>query len=82
MVQMQLPSLNVRLLPLNESIEIFFLMILIILVTGATSADIQKIRDAIKKANSLQEVERLTRMLQSGQISAEFLNGEEPMITN
>lgn len=42
----------------------------------ATSADIQKIRDAIAKANSLQEVERLTKMLQSGTLSSEFLNDE------
>lgn len=42
----------------------------------ATSADIQKIRDAIAKANSLQEVERLTKMLQSGSLSSEFLNDE------
>jgi len=40
----------------------------------ANSADIQKIREAISKASSLQEVERLTRMLQSGQISSEFLS--------
>jgi len=46
----------------------------------ANTADIQKIREAISKARSLQEVERLTKMLQTGQISAEFLNEEEPMI--
>lgn len=45
----------------------------------ATTADIQKIREAISKASSLQEVERLTKMLQSGQISSEFLNDDEPM---
>lgn len=46
----------------------------------ASSADIQKIRDAISKASSLHEVERLTKMLQSGQISSEFLNDDdEPM---
>lgn len=44
-------------------------------VPGASSADIQRIREAIKRAGSLQEVERLTRMLQSGQISDEYLNG-------
>uniref|UniRef100_U5EHD7 Probable U2 small nuclear ribonucleoprotein A' n=1 Tax=Corethrella appendiculata TaxID=1370023 RepID=U5EHD7_9DIPT len=32
-------------------------------------ADLQKIRDAIKKAGSLAEVERLTKLLQSGQLS-------------
>lgn len=45
----------------------------------ANTADIQKIREAISKASSLQEVERLTKMLQSGQISSEFLNEDEPM---
>lgn len=45
----------------------------------ANTADIQKIREAISKASSLQEVERLTKMLQSGQISSEFLNDDEPM---
>lgn len=45
----------------------------------ANTADIQKIRDAIQNATSLQEVERLTKMLQSGQISSEFLNEDEPM---
>lgn len=44
------------------------------------TADIQKIREAISKASSLHEVERLTKMLQSGQISSEFLNDDdEPM---
>ena len=41
---------------------------------GASQEDIQKIREAIKKANSLQEVERLTKILQSGLIPSEFLN--------
>jgi U2 small nuclear ribonucleoprotein A' len=45
----------------------------------ANTADIQKIRAAIAGASSLQEVERLTKMLQSGQISSEFLNEDEPM---
>lgn len=44
-------------------------------VPGASAADIQKIREAIKRAGSLQEVERLTRLLQSGQITDELLNG-------
>uniref|UniRef100_A0A336LQJ4 Probable U2 small nuclear ribonucleoprotein A' n=1 Tax=Culicoides sonorensis TaxID=179676 RepID=A0A336LQJ4_CULSO len=39
---------------------------------GATPAEIQRIREAIRNASSLQEVERLTRLLQSGQISEEF----------
>lgn len=46
----------------------------------ANTADIQKIREAISKASSLQEVERLTKMLLSGEISSEFLNEDEPMI--
>lgn len=37
-------------------------------VPGATPADMQAIREAIKNATSLAEVERLTRMLQAGQI--------------
>lgn len=41
-------------------------------VPGASATDLQKIRDAIKNATSLQEVERLTRILQSGQIPEEF----------
>lgn len=48
----------------------------------ANTADIQKIRTAIANAQSLQEVERLTKMLQSGQISSEFLNDDEPMMMN
>lgn len=43
----------------------------------ANTADIQKIREAIAKASSLQEVERLTKMLQSGNISSEFMNDAE-----
>ncbi|CRL07402.1 CLUMA_CG020375, isoform A [Clunio marinus] len=43
------------------------------------NADIQKIREAISKATSLQEVERLTKMLTSGQISSEFFNEDEMM---
>lgn len=46
----------------------------------ANNTDIQKIRDAIAKASSLQEVERLTNMLQTGQIGSEFMNDDdEPM---
>jgi len=41
---------------------------------GATPGEIQRIREAIRNASSLQEVERLTRLLQSGQISEEFNN--------
>lgn len=45
------------------------------LVPSASSEDVQKIRDAIKNATSLEEVERLTRILQSGNIP-ENLNAE------
>lgn len=37
-------------------------------VPSASQADIQRIRDAIRNATSLAEVERLTRILQSGNI--------------
>lgn len=47
-------------------------------VPGATPADMQAIREAIKNATSLQEVERLTRMLQAGQIP----NGQNMMSSN
>lgn len=51
--------------------------ILLFAVPGATSADLQRIRNAIKNATSLQEVERLTRILQSGQIPEDLLNSAE-----
>ncbi|XP_067634193.1 probable U2 small nuclear ribonucleoprotein A' [Eurosta solidaginis] len=38
----------------------------------ANPEDLQRIRDAIKRANSLQEVERLSRILQSGQLPDNF----------
>lgn len=38
----------------------------------ANPEDVQKIRDAIKNATSLQEVERLTRLLKSGSIPDNF----------
>lgn len=44
----------------------------IISVPSASSEDVQKIRDAIKNATSLEEVERLTRILQSGNIPENF----------
>ncbi|KAG7299381.1 U2 small nuclear ribonucleoprotein A' [Plutella xylostella] len=43
-------------------------------VTNLTPQEIHKIREAIKNASSLQEVEKLTRMLQSGQIP-----GQKPL---
>lgn len=44
--------------------------------SGASPAEVAKIREAIKTANSLQEVERLTRILQAGgPITDEMLNG-------
>jgi len=55
-------------------------------VPGANAAELQKIREAIKNATSLQEVERLTRILQSGQIPEDFLelngNGHSEMDTS
>lgn len=50
--------------------------IYLFLVPGASPADLLKIREAIKKATSLQEVERLTRILQSGSITEDLLNGK------
>lgn len=59
----------------NFILNIFFVQLTFFFtVPGASPADIQKIREAIKKAKSLQEVERLTRLLQSGQISEDMLN--------
>uniref|UniRef100_A0A182JQV2 Probable U2 small nuclear ribonucleoprotein A' n=1 Tax=Anopheles christyi TaxID=43041 RepID=A0A182JQV2_9DIPT len=43
-------------------------------VQNASPADIQKIKEAIKRATNLHEVERLNRMLQSGQITGDILN--------
>ncbi|CAG9560359.1 unnamed protein product [Danaus chrysippus] len=43
-------------------------------ITNLAPQEIHKIREAIKNASSLQEVERLTRMLQSGQIP-----GQKPL---
>lgn len=39
---------------------------------AASNAEIQKIKEAIRKASTLQEVERLTRLLESGRINQEF----------
>uniref|UniRef100_A0A182Q9F4 Probable U2 small nuclear ribonucleoprotein A' n=1 Tax=Anopheles farauti TaxID=69004 RepID=A0A182Q9F4_9DIPT len=50
-------------------------------VQNATPADIQKIKEAIKRATNLHEVERLNRMLQSGQITGDILNGNETICT-
>lgn len=38
----------------------------------ASAADVQRIREAIRNATSLAEVERLTRILQSGNIPEDF----------
>uniref|UniRef100_A0A8W7P4V7 Probable U2 small nuclear ribonucleoprotein A' n=1 Tax=Anopheles coluzzii TaxID=1518534 RepID=A0A8W7P4V7_ANOCL len=46
-------------------------------VQNASPADIQKIKEAIKRATNLHEVERLNRMLHSGQITGDILNGNE-----
>jgi len=45
------------------------------LMRGASPEEIQRIREAIKKAKNLQEIERLTQILQSGQIPENFFNG-------
>lgn len=58
------------------------LIIYIFTVPGASPADIQRIREAIKRAGSLQEVERLTRLLQSGNITDELLNGNGKLTVN
>ena len=39
-----------------------------LLVAGPSQEELWKIREAINKASSLEEVERLNRLLQSGQI--------------
>lgn len=45
-------------------------------VLGLSDDEIAKIRDAINKASSLEEVERLQKILQSGQIPGqEEING-------
>lgn len=43
---------------------------------SASPADVQRIRDAIKNATSLHEVERLTRILQSGHIPEDLSASE------
>jgi hypothetical protein len=40
----------------------------VLCVTGPSQEELWKIREAINKASSLEEVERLNRLLQSGQI--------------
>lgn len=42
---------------------------------GLSDEEIKKIREAINKANSLEEVERLQKILQSGQIPGSEQNG-------
>lgn len=56
-------------------IAILIIIYFILIVTGASPADLLKIREAINNATSLQEVERLTGILQSGNIPEEFLTG-------
>ncbi|XP_050075421.1 probable U2 small nuclear ribonucleoprotein A' [Anopheles maculipalpis] len=51
-------------------------------VQNASPADIQKIKEAIKRATNLHEVERLNRMLQSGQITGDMLNGNNDSEAN
>lgn len=43
-------------------------------VSGLTDEEVRKIREAIHKANSLEEVERLQKILQSGKIPGNELN--------
>lgn len=69
-------SLSKRGQPFLTSSQNSFFSIIFIVVPGASPADLLKIREAINNATSLQEVERLTRILQSGQISDELLNGK------
>lgn len=52
--------------------QLIDLMLFFITVPTASPADIQRIREAIKNATSLSEVERLTRILQSGNIPEDF----------
>lgn len=45
---------------------------------GLTDEEISKIREAINNAGSLEEVERLQKILQSGQIPGqEIMNGND-----
>lgn len=48
----------------------------------ANPEDIQRIREAIKRASSLQEVERLSQILQSGQIPDNFVLGQNGTTQN
>lgn len=50
-----------------------------IIVAASSPADLLKIREAIKNATSLQEVERLTAILQSGIIPEEFTSNGSSM---
>lgn len=59
----------------HQHFTILFTVDLCSAVPTASAEDVQRIRDAIKNATSLQEVERLTRILQSGNIP-ENLNAE------
>ncbi|XP_018575812.1 U2 small nuclear ribonucleoprotein A' [Anoplophora glabripennis] len=44
---------------------------------GLSDEEVRKIRDAINKASSLEEVERLQKILQSGQIPGNDINGKQ-----
>ncbi|XP_037824977.1 probable U2 small nuclear ribonucleoprotein A' [Lucilia sericata] len=48
----------------------------------ANPEDLQRIREAIKRASSLQEVERLSQILQSGQIPDNFVLGQNGSTQN
>lgn len=47
---------------------------------GPSKADIQKIRKAIANATTLEEVERLNKLLQSGQFSLKDVEKTESML--
>lgn len=48
---------------------------------GPPSHEVRKIREAINKASSLEEVERLQKLLQAGQLPDDNQNGKEILIS-
>lgn len=46
-------------------------------ILGLNDEEVKKIRDAINRASSLEEVERLQKILQSGQIPGSEVNGSK-----
>lgn len=55
-------------------IILIFFHIYIFYFQGLTDDEVRKIREAINKASSLEEVERLQKILQSGQIPGHDFN--------